>query len=68
MDELERQLDAQASRLDDEIEMLEIQIDRILESPSYEGACLAVAQAKRAKRDVTMITRTLAKMRDYLQP
>lgn len=67
MDELERQLDAQASRLDDEIEMLEIQIDRILESPSYEGACLAVAQAKRTKRDLSNVLRLLAKLRDSLR-
>lgn len=67
MEELERQLDAQASRLEDELELLGIQIDRILENPSYDGACLAVSQAKRVKRDATVIVRTLAKMRDNLQ-
>lgn len=66
MEELKRQLDAQANRLDTEFELLELQIDRLIDDPkpSYESVCIAVSQVKRVGRSASLLKRTLAQLRD----
>lgn len=60
MDELERA----ALKFEREAELLGIQLDRLLESPSKEGTQLATAQAKTVRRCSTILLRKLAEKRD----
>jgi prefoldin subunit 5 len=72
MSELQQDLDevhAQAARFEREVDLLGIQIDRLDgDRPSPEQVALAVSEAKRVRRESNLLVRTLARLRDNLQP
>jgi hypothetical protein len=73
MSELQRSRDAvtaQATKLDREVELLGIQIDRLdaEDRPQPEAVALALSEAKRVRRESTILVQLLAKLRDNLQP
>ena len=65
MDELQRRVDAQADQLDREYEALMRLVD---EGVSDETVRLALSQAKRVRRESTVLVQRLAQLRDNLQP
>lgn len=65
MEQLQRQVDAQADKLDREYDSLE----RLLDTPANEQTVqLLLSQAKRVKRESSVLVRNLARLRDHLQP
>lgn len=59
---------AQADKFDHETEILAMQIDRIVEDGDEQRVALAVAQAKRVRRESNFLVQALARLRDHLQP
>lgn len=67
--ELRRTVAAQADKLDEEYDLLE----RMLDTPLEEGVDpdhvkIVLGQAKRVRRESTLLVRALAQFRDNLQP
>jgi len=62
-------LDAAADRLETEIDHLLLQVESITQSEQLDDSHLelAVSQAKRVRRDATLILKLLAQTRDNLQ-
>lgn len=64
---LHGEVEVQADKLDREYEILDIMLaaeDRL----SAEQVKLAVRQAKRVRQEASMLVRSLARLRDNLQP
>lgn len=64
---LHRDVTRQADKLDREYEILEMMLSAE-EVSTAEQVSLAVRQAKRVRAESTLLVRSLAKLRDDLQP
>lgn len=65
---LQRQLAVQADRLDHEYSLLEPMLDASLEGPDAdERVRILLGQAKRVRRESTLVVRAIARLRDDLQ-
>lgn len=66
MDQLQRQIDAQADRLVKEAHILDVTLDRHSPVDTSADAALLIAQAKRVRNATNKIIRLLAQARDDL--